>query len=93
MYHKPFSLWKQECQAVYTTQDVADQGKQIGDISRLFLALFIITLVTYISVCLNQILYVFCGGADNCCHFIFIFLIGFVEIGGYIALIVVYSML
>ena len=35
MYYKPYSLWKPECQAVYSTYEVAGQAELIGDVADL----------------------------------------------------------
>lgn len=94
MYYKSYSLWKQSCQADYTTQEVAEQGARIGGISRLYYALFVLTLITYIMIFVNQIFMVYANnGSEKCCNICFLFVLigGLIETGGYIGLIAVYS--
>jgi hypothetical protein len=33
MYYKPYATLKQECQSSYSTQDIADSGKNLGKLS------------------------------------------------------------
>ena len=48
MFYKPFSTFKLKCQAAYSTQDIANSGKDLGKISDSYFAVFITAMVVFV---------------------------------------------
>ena len=53
LYYKPFATLKLSCQADYSTKSIEAAGKQLGDVSDKYQAVFICALLVFIGLCVT----------------------------------------
>jgi len=84
MYFKPYSTLTVECQGSYSTEDLALSGKKLGGVSDSYTGVLICSIVLFVAL----FIFVFL----NCTLNMWVITVTTLfDIGGHVALIVLYS--
>lgn len=86
MYYKPYATLKIECQGSYSTEDLAISGKKLGDVSDMYLGVFICSIVLFIVMLV--IVFLVCS-----LNFWVVTIVTIFDLGGHAALIALFSKL